>query len=72
MQPALPNPITKKETRETREIFSALEQAYDALVKARKVAGLSNHKSYCKIGQCLDQLEKAFDAICPIRPKRKS
>lgn len=72
MQPTLPNPTTKKETRETREIFSALEQAYDALVKARKIAGLSNHKSYSKIGKCLDQLEKAFDALYPIHPKRKS
>ena len=65
---ALPSPTSKKEAR---EIFSCLEDAHDALVRARKVAALSSHKSYKKIGHCLDCLEEIFESLCPLPPKKK-
>jgi len=53
-----------------KDIFEALETAFDSLVQARKLSALSKDPSYEKIGQCIDCLEEAFIAIHKKR-KRK-
>lgn len=42
------------------ELYNCLDSAYGSLVTARKLATLSNHSSYKKIGSVINSLEKIF------------
>lgn len=43
------------------ELFSCLDSAYGSLVSARKLAALSKHLSFKKIGKVIEALEKIFE-----------
>lgn len=42
------------------EMFGSLEVAHDCLVRARKIAALTKHKSYDRIGQIIDLIEETI------------
>lgn len=49
-----------EETDTKWEIFGSLEVAHDCLVSARKIAALTNHESYERIGQIIDLIEETI------------